>query len=268
VATQAAARYNERVLRAWLALAILFVGIARGAAPSYSAAGIVKAGSFEPGPFAPNSIVTIFGSGLAKAEQALTEADIHNNHLPTELAGTQVRVSDIPVPLFYVSDTQINFLMPVSQEKGATDIRVVSNGLAGPVATVTVVDAAPALFLAPTGLVIATHANNSLITVDAPARAGEVVVIYAAGLGKTVINPGYGEIPTYISPLVNLGAVKVLLNGTAVDAARIQYAGLTPSCAGLYQINVQLPDNPPYDPEVRVAIGDQSSQASVKLVLR
>jgi uncharacterized protein (TIGR03437 family) len=271
VAARSAARYNERVLRAWPALALLFVGIARGAVPSYSAAGIVKAGSFEPGPFAPNSIVTIFGSGLAKAEQAVTAADIHNNHLPIELAGTHVAVFGTAAPLFYVSDTQINFLMPVSVDKGPVDIRVLSDGLLGPIVTVTVGDAAPALFVAPAGpaIAIATHASNySLITLDAPAHAGEQIVIWAVGLGKTEGKPTDGEIPVSISPLMNLGALKVLLNGTAVEAARIQYAGLTPSCAGLYQINVQLPDNPPYDPELRVVIGDQSSQANVKLVLR
>jgi uncharacterized protein (TIGR03437 family) len=46
------------------------------------------------------------------------------------------------------------------------------------------------------------------------------------------------------------------------------YAGLTPQSAGLYQINLQLPDSGPTDPELRVSIGDQSSQAGVKLALR
>src|SRR4051812_34199374 len=101
--------------RAWPALAILFAGIAWGAAPSYSTAGIVKAGSFDPGPFAPNSIVPIFGTGLARSERGIGPADIVAHRLPTELNGTQVRLSGFSqVPLFYVWDGQVNFLMPAN----------------------------------------------------------------------------------------------------------------------------------------------------------
>jgi uncharacterized protein (TIGR03437 family) len=254
--------------RAWPALAILFVGIARGAAPSYSAAGIVKAGSFTPGPFAPNSIVAIFGAGLAPGAQGLTAADIHNNFLPTELNNTQVLVSGMPVPLFYVSDSQINFLVPSNQSTGPADVRVVRQGQAGPLVTVTIADLAPALFVQPSGYAIAAHADASVVSPDAPAHAGEVIVIYAAGLGKTERNPQNGELPGYISLILNWKATVIMLNGVAVDPARISYAGLTPASAGLYQINVQLPDAAPTDPELRVTVGDQSSQSGVKLAVQ
>jgi hypothetical protein len=36
--------------------------------------------------------------------------------------------------------------------------------------------------------------------------------------------------------------VQVLLNGTAVDPGLIQSPGLTPGLAGVYQVNVQLPN--------------------------
>jgi uncharacterized protein (TIGR03437 family) len=256
------------VSRAWLALAVLFVGVARGAAPSYSAAGIVSAGSYAAGPFAPGSLVTIFGSGLARSTQGLTTAEIHDNRLPTELNYTQVLVYGVPMPLFYVSDTQVNFLIPASQVTGPAEIRVVREGQVGPKVTVALVDASPALFVMPGGYAIAAHGDASLIAADAPAHSGEVIVIYAAGMGKTERNPVDGEIPAYASLLLNWKSTKVMLNGTAVDPDRISYAGLTPSSAGLYQINVQLPDNLPADPELRVAVGDQASQAGVKLASR
>jgi len=256
------------VSRASLALAVLLAWTARGAAPSYSAAGIVSAGSFAQGPLAPNSLVTIFGSGLARSTQALTTADISGGYLPHELNYTQVLVYGAPVPLFYVSDTQINFLMPADQSTGPAEIRVVREGLVGPVATVTIVAAAPALFAMPNGYAIVTHADASLITPDAPAHPGEIIVIYAAGLGKTERNPSTGELPPYISYLLNWKDTKVTLNGVAVDPNRMPYAGLTPYSAGLYQINLQLPDTVPADPELRVTIGDQSSQTGLKLALR
>ena len=58
---------NGAVTRLRLALAILFGGIAWGAAPSYSAAKIVSTGSYAAGPFAPNSLITIFGEDLSRA---------------------------------------------------------------------------------------------------------------------------------------------------------------------------------------------------------
>ena len=49
-----------------------------------------------------------------------------------------------------------------------------------------------------------------------------------------------------------LASLKVSLNGTAVDPVRIKYAGVTPWSAGLYQINLVLPDGTgerPRDPD-------------------
>ena len=72
--------YNNRpVPRIWLALAVLFCGAARGAAPAYSAAGIVSTASYAPGPFASNTLITIFGSGLARSPHGVTLADLVNN---------------------------------------------------------------------------------------------------------------------------------------------------------------------------------------------
>lgn len=256
-------------LRSCLALSVLLCGAARGAAPSYSATGIVNSGNFAPGPFAPNSIVTIFGSGLARSSQQLAAGDIVSGHLPTELNYTQVFVDNFPAPLFYVSDTQINFLVPGTQALGATKIRVASEGNTGPEVTVTVVDSAPALFTLAGEYAIATHVDNSLVSPDSPAHGGEIIVVYATGLGKTVPNPATGEIPQLLAWIVGgRTALQVSLAGVVADPGLIKYAGLTPGSAGLYQINLELPGNPGTDPELRVTIAGQSSPAGLKLATR
>jgi uncharacterized protein (TIGR03437 family) len=249
-------------------LSVVLGASAAGGAPSYTAASIVNAGNYAPGPFAPNSILTIFGSGLARSSQVLTAGDIQGGILPTELNYTRVYVDNYPAPLFYVSDGQINFLVPGNQSTGDARIRVAMQGNAGPEVTVTIAAAAPALFTTPAGLAIATHADNSLITADAPTRANEIIVVYATGLGKTAPNPATGAIPQYAAQILALADLKVSVGGAVLSADRIKYAGLTPGSAGLYQINLAVPDSSGTDPEIRVAIGGQSSAPGLKLALR
>jgi uncharacterized protein (TIGR03437 family) len=253
------------VTRLRLVLAVLMSGIAWGAAPSYSIAGIVSTGSYAPPPFAPNSLITIFGSGLAIGPRGLTGSDIVGNVLPTELNSTRVYIDSFPVALLYVSETQINLLIPGKQALGKAEIQVVREGQRGPVVAVDIAAAAPALFQAGQ-YAIATHADNSVITAEKPARGGELIVVYAAGLGKAQTMPANGELPPYLSPLA--ATFRVTIGGVPVDPARILYAGLTPLSAGLYQVNFFLPDNSGVDPEVRLFVGDAGSPPEVKLAVR
>jgi uncharacterized protein (TIGR03437 family) len=253
------------VTRLRLALAILCCGIAWGAAPSYSAAGIVSTGSYAAGPFAPNSLITIFGSSLAIGPRGVLASDIVNNILPTELNSTRVFVDSFAVALLYVSETQINLLIPGRQALGRSEIMVVREGQRGPIVAVEIGAAAPALFVSG-DLAIATHADNSVITPEKPARGGELIVLYAAGLGKAQVMPASGELPPYLSPLA--GALRVIVGGAQIDPVRILYAGLTPQSAGLYQVNFILPESPGVDPEVRLFVGDAGSPTGIKLALR
>ena len=256
------------MLRTWFVFAFLLSNPVWGQAPAYSAGTIVNAPNYAPGPFAPNSILSIFGSALARSAQGLTAGDIVNNTLPTELNGTHVYVDGLPAPLLYVSDGQVNFLVPGNKLAMDVTISVASNGKTGPEVAVTLVDAAPALFQTAAGYAIAAHVDNSAIAPGSPAQAGETIVVYACGLGRTLPNPAPGEIPPNPAVIQRLSDLKVYLGGTAIDPARIQYAGLTPGSAGLYQINLVLPDSLETDPEIRVAIADQSSPAGLKLAVQ
>ena len=118
--------------RAWLVLAALSSGAAWGQAPAYSAAGIVNASNYAPGPFAPNSVISIFGSNLSWSTHALAAADISGANLPLTMAGVQVIVSNWPAALLYVSPTQINFIVPSDEIAGDVQVRVVRQGVTGP----------------------------------------------------------------------------------------------------------------------------------------
>jgi uncharacterized protein (TIGR03437 family) len=254
--------------RTLLAMALFCSAAAAGSGPSYTPSGVVNVSNYSPGPFAPNSVLALFGTGLSSAPRALMSGDVRDNILPTTLNYTQVFVENSPAPLFYVSDGQVNFVMPGNQLTGDVKVRVVKQGVTGPEIVLKLADAAPALFETADGYVIATHTSGVTIDSGSPAHPGEIVVLYATGLGKTAPNPAVGEIPQYPAQLLWLADLVVSVNGAAVDASRVKYAGVTPGCAGLYQINVELPDALPPDPEIRVSVKGYSSRSGLKLLVR
>jgi uncharacterized protein (TIGR03437 family) len=62
-----------------------------------------------------------------------------------------------------------------------------------------------------------------------------------------------------------LSDLQVLLDGTAVDLSLILYAGVAPNFAGLYQINLTLPDSTGANPEIRIAVGTALGIAGLHL---
>ncbi len=204
---------------------------------------------------------------MSTAPRAMQAEDIRDGQLPVELNYVRVYLNGASVPLFYVSETQINFMIPMKQIPGKATLRVARQGVSGPEVTVTIVDAAPALFVNE-GYAIVTHGDGSLITAEKPAEGGEIVVIYATGLGKVDKNPDSGEIPQYISRILKFSELKVRVGGAEITGDAIKYAGLTPGSAGLYQINVELPRDLGSDPDLRVEIGEASTPAGVKLAGR
>lgn len=254
--------------RAPLVLVVLLAGAAWAQAPAYTTDGIVNSSNYAPGPFAPNSVLSIFGSNLSWYTYALEAGDIAANVLPIELQGVEVYVDDWPSPMLYVSATQINFIVPGNEIAGDITVRVVREGVSGPEVTVTLADAAPALFDVGTGYAIATHADGTLLTDASPAQPGETVVVYATGLGATEPNPSPGEIPQTAAPIQLLTSLTVTLDATALPSFRIKYAGATPDSVGLYQINIELPPDVGTDPGIQVAVGAQSCPAGLQLAVQ
>ena len=76
-----------------------------------------------------------------------------------------------------------------------------------------------------------------------PARPGDVVVLYAAGLG-----PVTPALPSGIASGANGTAIPLLNNLPSVTIggreAAIRFAGLAPGSVGLYQLNVVVPSGP------------------------
>lgn len=252
-------------MRRIVVAAAALAAAAWGQAPSYTAAGIVNASDYSSGPFAPGSVIALFGSNLSRSAYALQASDINFPYMPTELNYTEVLVNSTPTALYYVSPGQVNFMIPATASVGSMTVAVVREGQTGPAITLPLIAAAPALFVTADNLALATHVDYSLVTEAAPAQPGEIIVLFATGLGKTSPDPGIAEIPQTAAAIVNLSTLVVTLAGTAIDPAMILYAGVTPGSAGLYQINLQIPANAPADPAIQVSVAGQASAAGLKL---
>lgn len=234
-------------------------------APAYTAAGIVHAATQTAEALAPNTIATIYGANLAYTTHALTAADLVKGTVPTTLSGVTVYVNGIQSNLFYVSPAQINFLVPYEITTATAAVQVARDGVAGPSVTIQLSTAAPGFFEWNGNFAVAEHADGSLISTAAPAQAGEIVVLYAAGLGRTSPDVPSGHIVSSATSILYASELQVLLNGMPCPASSILYAGLTPGYAGLYQINLKLPDPLPANPAIQLVMGGQTSPPAVQL---
>ena len=236
-------------------------------APFYTAASVVDAATNLPGAVAPNGLVSLYGTKLSFSTRALQAQDLIADALPTALAGTGVRItiSAIAVPILFVSPQQVNFLVPPILRPGRYKLQLIRDGWSGPEVELEVADVAPGTFVMESRFVIATHADGALIDAAAPARPGEIVIVYASGLGQTTPRLLNLNIPRGAAQIERRSQLRVLLNDVAVEAAAILYAGVTPGFAGLYQINLRLPEQLPENPELRVGVGERLSPAGLLL---
>ncbi|HUS05045.1 MAG TPA: IPT/TIG domain-containing protein [Bryobacteraceae bacterium] len=240
------------------------------AAPTYSAASIVNSATNRPGPLAPNTIVTIYGTNLAYVTRALTAGEIQAGILPTTLSGTGVviLVGNLGATPYYISPTQINFLIPSSLIATGLELRVGLNGHYGPAVRLTLAEAAPGLFQSDPDFAVATRLDGSIVTRQSPTKPGEDIVVYLTGLGRTKPNPGYREIPQKAAPIERTTELRVSIGGVLLASKSVYYAGVTPGFAGLYQVNLRVPVDAAPNPEIRIGYDDQMSPENVRLPVK
>jgi uncharacterized protein (TIGR03437 family) len=193
------------------------------------------------------------------------------NTLPTTLPGSNVRIAvgNVYARPLYVSPTQINFIVPAGLRGGIdVPVRVHVWGLYGPEVRLRLEAAAPALFQGDPQFAVAARPDGSVITYDKPAAAGDIVTLYATGLGATLPPVLESELATRAAPLERLDDFRVELDGTVLPRESVLYAGVAPGFAGLYQINLVLPASTPHNPAIRIGFSDRVSPEGVRLPVR
>ena len=205
-----------------------------GGPPVVPAEGIVNAASYEPGGISPGSVTTVFGINLAPV---VASAD--SFPLTRTLAGVQVFVGGVPVPLYFVSPSQINFQVPFDSPSPTTTVSVTSAAGTSIPVELAVARVHPGVFFdAASGLGALIFPADGLSASERAAHPGEFVSLFGVGLGEVSSPPELGEpasgfflSETVLAPTIAIGE-KVL---------PATFSGLAPGFAGLYQVNFQLP---------------------------
>jgi uncharacterized protein (TIGR03437 family) len=244
--------------------------------PSVTAA--VSAATWLPS-ISPGSLVAIFGSGFQPAglTRTLYGADIAAGKLPQQLSCVAVEIDGIRAPLDYVSAGQINAQAPSGILTAGSQVRVILNpGTIIPAGSVLLpvgsAAYAPGIFTSDGKHAVAQFAGTAIPVGDPTAvpgakaaKPGDMITLYATGLGDTQLHLDAGLIATSAASVVTPPAASI--GGTVVSPSAIQYAGLVPGMVGgLYQINLTIPLTVPSgDLAVRLQSGGISSPDGVTI---
>ena len=138
--------------------------------------------------------------------------------------------------------TLISGVVPFAASGNRATVVVKSNGATSNTVEVPLSPTAPGIFtITQNGLGSGAtmHADYSVVTQSNPAKAGEIVQVFVAGLGAVSPNVVDGDPAPATEPLSRvLSNVTVTVGGLP---ATIHYKGLAPTWAGLYQLNIELP---------------------------
>ena len=200
--------------------------------------GVVNAASYTS-PVAPGSIASGFGNFLLAFPSGDTTLPV-----PTSLTGLSLNFAGgVLAPLFFVSEGQVNFQVPWElagqSQTTLSALLIGENSAVGQ--GVDLAPFAPGIFSASssgTGQGDIFDLSYRLVDASNPAAPGSYVTLYCTGLGAVTNQPPTGS-PAPVAPLAQTTALPNVTIGGA--QATVQFSGLAPGFAGLYQVNVQVP---------------------------
>jgi uncharacterized protein (TIGR03437 family) len=198
--------------------------------PQISVGGIVNGADYSQPPFAPGTILSIFGTDLADAT-----AGAGGLPLPINLAGTQVLVNGKAAPLFYVSRLQVNFQLPFEISGSSATIQVVPPQGSSDLVTVGLAALNAAGFTGPNG---ETVVSPTYKWATGKSLAGQTALVFGTGFGAVTPAVPSG-MPAPRVPLSTL--VKPVTISMCGQNAQVLWVGLAPDYVGLYQANIIVP---------------------------
>lgn len=211
------------------------------------------AGSYVERALSPGAIGILYpaGAGVQFASENRSFDQLPNPvPLPRELGDIEVLVNERPVPLYFVSPLQINFLVPMdAPTSGDAEIQIVrkSTQQVLAVSRLPFDRVSPALFVqgnAIEGQLAALNQDNTINSPENPVQVGQVIQLFGTGQGFVPNAPPDGTPPSGpIDTQERPPSLRVVIGSDFVQDSDIQYSGLAPSLVGVWQLNVRVPDN-------------------------
>jgi len=225
------------------------------AAPGDSQISMAAIGSPQ-GWAAPGALVNVLGANLAPAAQAAGQAT--GNPLPRSLANTYVAVEGVRAPLAATSQGQIEIQIPGDLPAGSANIVV---SVCGEMSNTFVAGVRAAL---PAILAIVHQSDGSAVGNSDPAVAGEVLVVYMAGLGGVNADLNFGAAAPADPPAATAITPEATLGNTPVN---VVFSELSPGFVGLYQVALAMPAtlSPGGSANLTVTAGSPSASTSIAL---
>lgn len=194
---------------------------------------ILNGASFRTGqPVTAGSWATAYGAFTGVAQTVATTSPI-----PQTLGGVTVTINGAAAPVYFVSATQVNFLVPFAVTAGVRSVEV-KTAAATLTGSVRVMSAAPGIF--------ANDSNGAILNQDSSANSntnraqrGQVVQIYATGPGALTRAVADGAAAPSSPLALTVSTPEVFIAGVP---ATVQFSGMAPGFAGLWQVNVTVPD--------------------------
>lgn len=184
-----------------------------------------------------------------------------NENFPTSMDGTSVTINGKTAFMYFISPTQVNVQAPTDAALGPVNVVVTNNGSPSAPATATYQTNSPALLQwgggqYPYALITngATYVGNpAVVPGTVSAHAGQALTLWATGLGATNPPLPAGQQPTTFPPLTTSPVV-------TINGINIPVLGAVLRFAGLYQVNIQLPNSlPTGDQPIKIVQGSFQS---------
>jgi uncharacterized protein (TIGR03437 family) len=222
---------------------------------------VVSAADGKSAP-APGGLISVIGTQLSATNLATKEIPV-----PTALANSCITVNGQPVPVIFVSPTQINAQLPFQALGNVTMIVHTPGGLSDNF-NLTIPPTAPAVFLSgvagpQTNLPTVLRQTNSLLVTDSnPIHRNDQLTIYLTGMGVTSPAVDAG-LPAPGDPLAfAVTPPEISLGGQGLQ---VDFAGLAPGEVGVYQINVTVPRSVPTGLALPLTINQGGGTLTVNL---
>jgi len=245
----------------WVVLIAACACVASAQQPTVNSGGVLNSASYNTAN-PPGSLIVVFGTNFASKTLVASSTPL-SMQIGSGADKVSVTIANKPAAIYYVAPAQLSVQLPWGVAPGNASIIVTRNGSASPTETMTVAKFSPGIFTinqAGSGAAWVINNNDGSVAqpvagwpfpkiVARPAKAGDNIFIYVTGLGPVASPPNDGASPcpasgcpsNFTTIAKTTTAPEVLINGTAIPAANVQFSGLTPFYPGVYQLNFKVP---------------------------